>query len=391
MGGTLPLGYDRHSDPLRRELVVNAAEAETVRRIFCLYADLGNLRLVEREALRLGLQPKAGVSASGTVRGAGPFTRGQLHYLLTNPVYIGRIRHKDLSYPGQHDAIITGELWEDVQAKLIAAQARPRGRSVGSTEPRLLMGKLRDETGDVLTPSHTQRHGRRFAYYVSHRVIAGGLDPTGWRLPAAALEACLCKLVVAHLRNAAIGQRLMIAPDATGAAELNRGAHQLADQIEADVTLSGPLLVSVGLQPGRIQLQLAAGPIAAALGVPADTLSPDLLAFSQPLVLRRRGVETRIIAGAIVPTPDPVLLRTLAEAHVWARSLRAGQSLTKIAAASGHSEPCITSRIPLAFLAPNVQAAILNGCQPPDISLARFLRDGIPIDWAEQARLFANA
>ncbi|MCX7287510.1 MAG: recombinase family protein, partial [Rhodobacterales bacterium] len=59
MGGTLPLGYDRHPDPQRRTLVVNAAEAEVVKALFQLYAELGNLQLVEQEAGRRGLRPKA--------------------------------------------------------------------------------------------------------------------------------------------------------------------------------------------------------------------------------------------------------------------------------------------------------------------------------------------
>ena len=390
MGGSLPLGYDPHPDPQRRELVVNAGEAETVQQLFAMYADLGNLRLVEREAARLGLRPKAGISPLGRIRGEGPFSRGQLHYLLTNPVYIGRIRHKTLSYQGLHLPIITSDLWDKVQAGLMAASARPRGRNVYTTESRILTGKLRDETGDLLTPSHTQRHGRRFAYYVSHRLIAGGTDPSGWRLPAEALEASLKRLLAAHLRKAAAGQAMLSVPDATAAAEIARRAAVLADRIEADAVLFGSLITTVGLQQGRIRLQMAAGPIALALGVATEDLAPDLLAFDQSFTLRRRGIETRIIAGEMLPAPDAVLIQTLAEAHVWAKSLRAGTSLTEITTVTGHSEPYIRSRIALAFLAPKLQSAILDGRQPADLSVARLLRDGMPLDWSQQARLFAQ-
>ena len=391
MGGSLPLGYDRHPDPQRRELVVNASEAQTVQRLFTLYADLGNLRLVEREAARLGLRPKTGISPSGRIRGAGPFSRGQLHYLLTNPVYIGRIRHKTLTYQGLHAALIPPELWDKVQEMLIAASARPRGRSMYPTESRILTGKLRDETGDLLTPTHTQRHGRRFAYYVSHRLIAGGIDPSGWRLPTEALEASIKRLVAAHLRKAAEGQAMLSIPDATAAAAIARRAAELADRVEADAALVGSLLAAVGVQPGQIRLQLAADPIARALGISPDELAPDLLSFDQSFTLRRRGVETRIIAGSQLPAPDPVLIQTLAEAHVWAKLLRAGTSLTEITAATGHSEPYIRSRIALAFLAPKLQSVILDGRQPPDISVARLVRDGIPMDWSAQVQLFALA
>ena len=339
MGGTLPLGYDRHPDPLRRELLLKEDEAETVRHIFRLYRDLGNLRLVEIEATRLGLRPKAGVTPSGRVRGTGPFTWGQIHYLLTNPVYIGRIRHKDRRYPGRHGRIIDTELWDTVQACLIAARAWPRGRSNEASQARMLTGKLRDETGDILTPTQTQRHGRRFAYYVSHRLIAGGIDPTDWRLPAATIEATLRRIVVAHLRALAERHAVLAAADGTNAANIARRAQALATEVETDPMRVGTLIEVVCLELDHVRLRLAARPISAALNVTTEALDASLLTFVSPLALRRRGVETRIIAGVVQPAPDPMLLRTLAEAHTWARSLKAGRSLTEIATTTGHSEP----------------------------------------------------
>ncbi len=128
--------------------------------------------------------------------------------------------------------------------------------------------------------------------------------------------------------------------------------------------------------------------IAAALEVPVAKLSDCLLRFSCTFALRRRGVETRIIAGEAIPATDEVLQRTLAEAHLWARALRGCTSLTEIARETGRSEPYIRTRIPLAFLAPKLQAAILEGRQPVHLSVAQLLRDDIPMDWNQQARLF---
>lgn len=375
--------------------MVNEREAATVRQLFTLYAERGNLRLVEGEAARLDLRPKSlitpSITPSGRVRGAAPFSRGQLHYLLTNPVYIGRIRHKDQTYPGQHPALIDLDLWEAVQARLILARSRPRGRAATATEARSLTGKLRDETGDLLTPTHTQRHGRRFGYYVSHRLIAGGADPSGWRLPADALEDHLHRITVTHLRRSADRHDLLSDPDATAAADLAKRAVALADRIAADPALTGSLIASGVLSHGQLHLQFAAAPIAAALGVAADAVSAGLLTCTQPFAVRRRGVETRILAGERLPAPDPVLQRTLAEAHGWAKALRAGRSLSDIAAETGHSEPYIRTRIPLAFLAPKVQAAILDGHQPAELSVAQLLRQGVPMEWEAQARIFGLA
>lgn len=388
MGGALPLGYDRHPDPQRRELVVNPVEACAVQTLFTLYDDLGNLRRLETEAERIGLRPKQMVFPSGRVRGASTFTRGQLHYLLTNPVYIGRIRHKDQSYPGQHPAIIDPDLWERVQAKLISASARPRGRSPAATDARILTGKLRDEAGDLLTPTHTQRHGRRFAYYVSNRLIAGGTDPSGWRLPAPALESTLCQIVVGHLRRTAAGHGLLSVPDARGANGLLDRATVFADRVASNSALFGSLIASGTLAPGHLHLLLDREVIAAGLEVATAALSDQLLVLTCPLALRRRGVETKIIAGETIPAPDQVLQRTLAEAHVWARALRSGISLIDLARATGHSKPYIRARLPLAFLAPRVQAAILDGRQPAELSVSQIIREDLPMDWAEQARIF---
>jgi hypothetical protein len=287
-----------------------------------------------------------------------------------------------------HGAIIDDGLWERVQARLRAAGARPRGRSPTAIDPRILTGKLRDETGDHLTPTHTRKEGRRFAYYVSNRLIAGGRDPSGWRLPAEALETALRQVIVGHLRSAATGHALLAQPEASGAVDLVRRATALADRVESDAALLGRVIASGILGTGRLQLDLDPGAIAAALDVPVASLSDRLLRFGCAFALRRRGVETRIIAGETLPAPDEVLQRTLAEAHLWARGLRTGKSLTAIARETGRSEPYIRTRIPLAFLAPKLQAAILDGLQPAHVSVAQLLRDGIPMDWNEQARLF---
>lgn len=244
------------------------------------------------------------MSPSGRRSGGFPFTRGQLHYLLTNPVYIGSIRHKDQSYPGLHPAIIDSDLWEQVQAKLTAAAARPRGRSATAIEPRVLIGKLCDESGDHLTPTHTKRRGRRFAHYVSNRLITNGMDPAGGRLPAEALEVSIRQIIVGHLRKSAAGHALLTQPEASGAADIVRRADALADRVESEPAFVGSILSAGRLAQGKLELELDPGVIAAALSVPVTTLSDWLLRFSCPFALRRRGVETRIIAGEILPAPD---------------------------------------------------------------------------------------
>jgi site-specific DNA recombinase len=388
MGGTLPLGYDRHPDPLRRELVVNPTEAEVVKSLFHLYEATSNLRTVERAAARLGLRPKAKAGEATQISKARSFSRGQLHYLLTNPTYLGRIRHRTQNYPGLHPAIIDQALWDSVQAKLQSTSARPRGPATTQPPERFLMGKLRDETGDLLTPTHTERRGRKYGYYISHRLIRNGTDSQAWRLSAPELEATLRGIIAQHLTRAAERHTLLTRPDASDTRELARKVAALLQRIAAEPAFIGDLIENVVLHRDRIALRLAGKVIAVALGHQLEALAPDLTSLDHAIILKRRGVETRIVAGDFQCAADPVLIRVIAEARIWAQALRAGTPLMALAVQTGHSEPYLRARLPLAFLSPKLQAAILDGKQSPDLSVARLIVSEIPLDWAEQERLF---
>jgi hypothetical protein len=177
-----------------------------------------------------------------------------------------------------------------------------------------------------------------------------------------------------------VGQTLHHSEGTSGgqvrSADLIRRADQLANRIEAEACLLGRIIASGILAQGTIRLQLEASEIASGLAVSDDGLAAMLASITQSFALRRRGIETKIIAGELAPAPDPVLLRTLAEAHLWARALRKGTSLTRIARDTGRSEPYIRTRIGLAFLAPDLQAAILDGQQPATLSVAQIFEIG---------------
>src|SRR6516164_9734417 len=170
MGGNVPLGYDTSE----RTLIINPAEAKTVRRIFALYLEFGCVRRVKQEADQLGLSTKRGMTAHGCQRGGKPLSRGHIYRLLSNPIYIGQIAHKGQLYPGQHPALIDAEMWTAVQDQLVA-KARGHRSKVDAAEPSLLTGMLTDAHGNRFTPSHAVRSGRRYRYYIS----AAPLTKTG--------------------------------------------------------------------------------------------------------------------------------------------------------------------------------------------------------------------
>src|SRR5438309_7440845 len=166
MGGNPPLGYDASE----RALVINPAEAETVRRIFALYRELGGVRRVKDQADRLGLRTTRTTTAKGAERGGTSFSRGHIYRLLANPIYTGQIAHKGQLYPGQHPSLIDDETWTAAQDQL-ATNAGAHRRRAKAVEPSLLAGLLVDAHGQRLTPSHAIKKGRRYRYYVSAALI----------------------------------------------------------------------------------------------------------------------------------------------------------------------------------------------------------------------------
>src|SRR5207302_1245227 len=200
MGGNVPLGYDADE----RTLVINPAEAGTVRRIFALYRELGSVRRVKEEADRLGLRTKCSITANGTKRGGKPFSRGHLYTLLANPIYTGQIAHKGALHPGQQPALIDDESWIAVRDQL-AANTSDHRRRAKAPEPSLLAGLLFDARGERLTPSHAVKKGRRYRYYVSAALItdAGTDRAQGWRLAAREIEEAVIRILADALTSPA--------------------------------------------------------------------------------------------------------------------------------------------------------------------------------------------
>ena len=119
MGGAVPLGYSSKD----KKLVINPMEAETVRKIFKLYLDVGSVRQLKERLDQLGCLTKKRFRKDAAWSGVKPFTRGHLYWLLSNPIYAGLISHKGRIASGQHEGII------DREAEVTEADAHVAVRS----------------------------------------------------------------------------------------------------------------------------------------------------------------------------------------------------------------------------------------------------------------------
>jgi hypothetical protein len=174
MGGWAPLGYDIKD----RKLVINEAEAATVRALFQRFIRCGSMtKLVI--ALR---------SEGMTTKGGKQVDKGYVYRILNNRLYLGEAVHKGIAYPGEHQRIIDQSLWDRVH-DILRESPRKRAMHTRAQTPALLKGLIFGPTGIAMSPAHTRRNGKLYRYYVSTDVLKR--DPGSCpirRVPAAEIE-----------------------------------------------------------------------------------------------------------------------------------------------------------------------------------------------------------
>ena len=174
MGGYPPLGYDVKD----RKLVVNEAEAETVRYIFRRYQELGSVQLLKEHVDGANIVSKNRMAPDGRLYGGKSIARGALYHMLQNRIYRGEIVHRDQFYPGEHAPIIDEDLWQQVQT-ILGANRVDRGAGKGSRHLSLLAGLIYDAHGEPMTPSHAVKKSVRYRYYVSKSLLTGDRQRRG--------------------------------------------------------------------------------------------------------------------------------------------------------------------------------------------------------------------
>jgi len=191
---------------INKKLVVVPEEAETVRLIFRRYLELGSIGALVVDLDKRGIRTRRQKLADGRIRGGIPFGVGGLNYLLRNRYFIGEVVYRGAVYRGEQEPIVDRKLFEAVQAKLTAGSTARQLKLKAS--PSILIGRLFDDRGNKMTPSHTNKQGARYRYYVSHAILQKRKDEAGsiTRVPAHEIEAVVVEAVRQRLDGADIGQ-----------------------------------------------------------------------------------------------------------------------------------------------------------------------------------------
>ena len=202
---------------------------------------------------------------------------------------------------------------------------------------------------------HANKSGRRYRYYISE--LNDGAAPI--RLPAKEVE----NAVLIQVRR-----------------QLSRSGEVPADGQCIDFLRTRVSKIVLG----STELEIHLGD--------SDPAEPQVL--TAPFMLRRRGVETKLVLESEIQfrpaALDPAMIKAVAKAHSWNRQLMAGEvdTIRALARRENIADRYVRKLLPLALLSPNIVRVVLEGRQPSHISLETLVNSEIPRDWSEQAVKF---
>jgi len=355
-GGTVPLGYDAKE----KKLIINKAEAETVRYIFERYLELQSFGKLVEDLDARRIVTKRRDTKVRKYNGGIPFTYGPLAHFLKNRLYIGETGHKDKWFPGEHAAIVDRKTFEQVQQLLGSKSAGRKAHRTASEA--LLMGKLYDDRGNRMSPSFSTNNGVRYRFYISSALLRGRKAEVGsvGRLAAQAIEDAVVQAVRNHLPTD----------------EPIEDA-QLLDRHLSSVELGKNELI-ISLRPPEQNHTECNGNAALRIRLPwspASGTQPSSFHPDPPNYREERDLKA---------------VRAIVRARHLASELANGTyaSVDELAADAKLNSKVVRNELRLAFLAPEILDAILNG--KPGYSLPD-LRRIAAISWRSQrSELYGN-
>ena len=359
VGGSIPLGYAC----VDKKVVIVPEEADLVRLIFKRYLAVGSIGLAE-DLNRKGIKTKRSTLSTGRVRGGIPFSTGALDYLLHNRFYIGEVVYRSETHRGDFEPILDRKLFEAVQTSLtdkaVARQARLK------SSPAILTGRIFDDRGNPMTPTHSSKRGVRYRYYVSHAL-----------LQRRAAEAGSVRRIAAPEIEAAVVDAIRFV------SRCHRGGRSAAER-----ELIERYLDRLTVKPDQLEVRLAAASrceqgydeegqthMADLENARSDGDGPEPIVLRSPWSVASPSAVKGVLhapstRASLKPETRDTLLTAIAKARSWIEDIVEGRavSLAQIAAREGRGERHIRMLAPLAFVSPKLVSEIVDGCAPASLT-----------------------
>jgi site-specific DNA recombinase len=366
VGGPLPLGYEMKDG----KIAVMEEEAERVRLIFRRYLELGGVNQLVRDLGERNLRTKARLLAIGATRGGIPFGRGTLFHLLRNRFYIGEVKYKGEILPGEQPAIMDRALFDAVQQKLTDQWSHRTATKNASNH--LLTGLLFDDAGHRMVPTHATKAGVRYRYYVSLPHLHGESKTAAVgsvsRIPATGIEDIIVKSLSEHL----IADQKNLTSSIMHRGDRSAIAKQVA---------------RIDVHKDRLSVRLKSPD----MEDPSASTDDQVLSIPWQKPPSRQSRQILLPHHASRTDVRPIriekraaLVAAIARSRRWLDQIVSGQvtELEQIATREKCSVRHVNMTISLAFLAPELVSAAVEGRLPRGIGVER-LRDA-PAEWNRQ-------
>jgi len=380
LGGTVPLGFDVKD----KKLVINEEEAEVIKHIFARFKELKSIGLLTKELNSQGYRTKMYVKKTGTY-GGGLYRVAGLRLIITNPIYMGKIRHKDKIYQGKHEGIIEEEMWNEAQTLI-----KSRAYIEAKYEEGLLKGKIRCQACNIgMTSTYTKKKSnKRYRYYVCNKHIKEKNCPSKNRTIAAGEVERIVIEKVRHI-NAKRGSKTL--------EEIWENLFPIKQE-----EIMKKLLKNVWVRENGIEICVGGKELEEIReeypseeekedGMKCEEVKGEISLFV-PCKLRREAGRCVLLEPENKPytKEDNTLLKALVNAHLWQRQLDRGEYANITELCEKNKKTKYPHRIlHLNLLAPKIKEDILNGKQPRHLKLIDFRKKGgIPWSWSEQFEKF---
>jgi DNA invertase Pin-like site-specific DNA recombinase len=344
-GGSVPLGYDAKD----KKLVVNQTEAETVRAIFRRYLELRSFSRLVADLDQRGIVTKQRNTKVAKYNGGISFTYGPLAHFLKNRIYLGDVHHGGKWFQGEHDAIVDRATFDRVQ-QLLATNSNGR-KAKRSESGALLAGKLYDDKGNRMSPSFSSKSGVRYRFYVSSALLRGRKDKVGSVGRVAARE-------IEGIVEEAIRKKF----------NLTDASHEATSNKIESIVLSGRFV--------RITFEAddqASGALRPTIEI---SRTPDKSGHTH--------------SAPSLEKPDQKLLHAVVRAHAWLADLESGRfsSVEELAESAKLHPKVVRQALRLAFFAPGLIVAILEGNQSTGATLSRIPK-ALPLAWSAHEQVLS--
>jgi len=391
MSGMAPIGYELKD----KKLTIDNANAKKVKTIFAKYLELKSVPELKRYLEESKIKTRAG----------NTFTKGHLYRLLQNYTYIGQISHKGKVYNGEHEFIIEKEIFDCTQNLLSQNRIREKS-SINSKDPSLLAGKIFDDKGNYMSPSHSNKKGRRYRYYTSQALIqfrkheAGSIS----KIPAGEIETIVRNEIRSFLFKTINIQKHIENYEIDKQKDLLSTIKNLKTHLryKLDNIFIRTILSKVILHKEKVDIILCKNRLIKVLeAIAYDTSYPEELKeeSENPILMSKfiRISATSKNGSVLIISAsqkqeiniNSQLINAIAKSYYWHELMMNGEitSSTDILKIENEfNKSYINYILGLRFLAPEIIESILNGKQPRDLSLKN-LFDIKTSNWEEQRKI----